>query len=148
MKVILLSHIKNLGQKGDVKEVSEGYFRNFLQPQKLAIPADQKQVQHINAQKEKQIERLENIRESAMAIKNRLENQTIILEEKVTESGTLYASISAKEISKAIEAQLKVQIPEKEIALDSHIKKIGEYVLSIKLYKDVTISLILHVKAK
>ncbi len=148
MKVILLQHIRNIGQKGDVKDVSEGYFRNFLAPQKLAITADDKQLAHIQSQKSKQNEKLEAMKESAMSVKEKINDKTITIEEKASESGKLFAALSKKEICSAIERELKVTIAEKQFELSEQIKSLGEFTIEIPLYKDISAKLRINVKAK
>lgn len=146
MKVILLSHIKGIGQKGDVKEVSDGYFHNFLAPRKLAAPATSSQVGHIHAQQAKAVERLENMKESATAVKAKVEGKTLVLTEKASEAGKLYASVHQKEIAKALREQLNVEVPEKNIEVEP-IKSIGDFAIKVNLYKDTSATLTLQVRA-
>ena len=136
MKVILLQHVKNLGQKGDVKEVAEGYFQNFLAPKKWAKPATETQVNHVHAQQAKQSEKLANMKESALSIKSRLEGQTINLVEKASDSGKLYAAIHGKELVTSIKAQLNIEIPEKSLILEA-IKTTGDFPAKADLFKGV-----------
>lgn len=146
MKIILLAHIKGLGQKGEIKEVSDGYYQNFLAPRKLAAPAVASQVSHIHAQQSKAVERLENMKESAFAVKARLEGKELTLTEKASEAGKLYASVHTKEIAKALREQLQLDVPEKNIELDA-IKATGDYPVTVKLFKDTSATFTLHVRA-
>lgn len=146
MKVILLTHVKNLGQKGEVKEVSDGYFRNLLAPRKLAVPATDKQVGHIHAQQAKAVERLENLKESANAVKERVQDKTVILSEKASEAGKLYAAIHSKEIATALKAQLGVDVPEKNISCEA-IKTTGDFTVNVQLFKDTSATFTLQVRA-
>lgn len=136
MKVILTSHIKGLGQKGDVKEVSDGYYQNFLAPRKLATIATSGKVTLVQAQKAKAVEKLENMKESAMAVKDKIDGKAVSLAEKSSDGGKLYAAIHQKEISAAIKAQLSADIPEKAINMDP-IKNTGSYTIKIDLYKEI-----------
>lgn len=136
MKVILTSHIKGLGQKGDVKEVSDGYYQNFLAPRKLATVATSGKVILVQAQKAKAVEKLENMKESALAVKEKVEGKTLVLAEKSSEGGKLYAALHQKEIRAAINAQLKADIPEKQIRMEP-IKNTGSYSVQLDLFKDV-----------
>ncbi len=145
MKVLLLNHVKGLGQKGEVKEVSEGYFLNSLAPRKLATTATANAVQHMKNQKEKAMEKLEMLKESAESIKGRLHEKTLELKERASESGKLYASVSAQEIALGIKTQFKVEIPVKSIQLEAHIKEAGTFKIRILLYKDVFADLNIHV---
>lgn len=136
MKVILTSHIKGLGQKGDVKDVSDGYFQNFLAPRKLATQATLGKVNLAQAQKAKAVEKLENIKESALAVKERIDAKTIELKEKSSESGKLYAAIHGKELRIALKTQFGADIPEKQFKMDP-IKNTGSYTIEVDLFKNL-----------
>jgi len=135
-----------MGQKGDVKEVSEGYFRNFLAPRKLAAIATGNTVAHVQAQESKATEKLENIKESAESVKSKLDGKTIEVEEKASETGKLYAAVSAKEVTQILKTELKVDVPTKQIKMET-IKEAGEYKITIDLYKGVSAEVTLNVTA-
>lgn len=147
MKVILLQNLKNIGQKGQVKDVSEGYFRNFLSPRNLAIVATDKQVAHVQVQKAKSVEKLEAMRESALSIKEKIDGKTVRVQEKASESGRLYRAVNEKIIAEAVEAQLHASIPANTIKISEHFKNLGEYKLSLSLYKDVSATINLTIEA-
>jgi len=148
MKVVLLQHVKGLGQKGEVKEVNPGYFQNFLKRQNLAREATNSAVRHVNNQKAKSIEKLKNIKESALAVKEKIEGKEVTISEKVSDSGKLYASVSPKEVGEALKGQLKASVPVKQLSVPDHIKEVGAYEVTAKLHKDVTANFILNVTAK
>ncbi|MFA5792880.1 MAG: 50S ribosomal protein L9 [Candidatus Gracilibacteria bacterium] len=137
MKAILLTHLKGVGQKGEVINVSDGYFQNFLVPRHLAIKATDSQVEHMKNQQTKAVEKLGNIKESAIAIKSRIDGKTINVKEKASESGKLYASLREKDIRQAILDELKVDVPEKQIKLKDTIKTTGTSQIEIDLFKDI-----------
>ena len=146
MKALLIANVKGLGQKGDVVETSPGYFRNFLMPQKLATSAGQTQVAHVNAQKAKATEKLENMKESAESVKSKIDGKTVEVEEKASETGKLYAAVSGKEVAEILKAELKVDVPAKQIKMDT-IKEAGEYKVTADLYKGVSAEVTLKVTA-
>lgn len=146
MKALLIAHVKGLGQKGDLKEVSDGYFQNFLRPRNLAVPATGGQVKHIHAQQAKAVEKLENLKESALAVKARVEGRELTIQERASEGGKLYAALHLKEVVSALESQLGVQVSEKAISLDP-IKNTGDYTVSLALFKGVQATVHLHVRA-
>ncbi|MFT7184100.1 MAG: large subunit ribosomal protein L9 [Oceanicoccus sp.] len=148
MKVVLLRHVKGLGQKGEVKEVNSGYFHNFLRPQKIAQEATDSAVRHIQSQKKKSVEKLENIKESAEAVKEKIEGKSVTISEKVSDSGKLYASVNVKEVAEALKEQLKVSVPAKQLRVPDHIKEVGEYEVKAELHKDVFSNFTLNVTAK
>lgn len=137
MKAILLAHVKGVGQKGEVVNVSDGYFQNFLAPRKLGIKATDSQIEHMKNQQDKAVEKLSNIKESALAIKSRIDGKTINIQEKASESGKLYAALREKDIRQAIFNELKVDVPEKQIKLKETIKVAGTSQIEIDLFKDI-----------
>lgn len=147
MKVILLQNVKGIGQKGQVVEVKDGFARNNLIPRRLAQAATGGAVKQVQDQKAKSVEKLENMKESAEAVKTKVDGKSIELTEKVADSGKLYAAVSTKEVAAAIKNQLKADVPVKAIDMDEHIKEAGEFTVNLKLFKGVTASLTLHVKA-
>jgi large subunit ribosomal protein L9 len=131
MKIILLQDIKSLGKKGDVKDVAEGYARNFLFPKKMAEVATEDKIKNVMAQKEK-----EKIEEAKNADKMRqlaviLKEKEIVLKSK-EKNGKLFGSISKKDIAENLEKE-GFNIAEEKIILASPIKKTGEYKIEIKL---------------
>ena len=147
MKVILLSHIKTVGQKGEVLNVSDGYFQNFLLPRRLAIKATDSQARHMQNQQSKAVEKLENMKESALTIKERIDGKTLNISEKAGESGKLYAAIREKEVAAAILKDLKVDLAEKHIHLSDQIKSAGSYTAEIDLFKGVKATININVTA-
>jgi large subunit ribosomal protein L9 len=147
MKALLLQNVKDLGQRGEVVNVSDGYFRNFLAPRKLAGVATKKQVSHINSQKAKAVEKLEGMKESAESVKAKIDGKTLELKEKISDAGHLYAAVSAKEVAALLKAELKVDVPAKQIKMDT-IKDLGEHKATINLHKEVTAEITLNVVAE
>ena len=148
MKVILTQHVASLGQKGEIKEVSEGYFRNMLAPRKLAVVATDKNISNLKQKKDKAVEELENMKESANAIKTKIDGKQIKLKEKVSDTGHLYAAVSQKEIKAALREILKVDIPVKQIKMDEAIKEVGSFTIRVELYKGVTAYINLNVSSE
>jgi large subunit ribosomal protein L9 len=131
MKVILLKDIENLGKKYEIKEVSDGYARNYLIPKKLAKVANEKNLKWLEKQKEKEEkkaeEELKKIQEAASAI----DGQEIIIQVKVGEDGQLYESITAQKIYEKLK-ELGFEIKRKQILLEEPIKELGEFPVKIK----------------
>lgn len=148
MKVVLLQHVKGIGQKGEVKEVNPGYFQNFLKRQNLAKEATDAVVRHVQNQKDKSVEKLENLMESAKAVQALIEGKSITIAEKVSDSGKLYAAVNVKEVAQELKSQLKASVPEKNLHLPDHIKEVGDYKIKADLYKGVAANFTLHVVAK
>lgn len=131
MQIILLQDVKNLGKKGELKNISDGYARNFLFVKKLAEIASREAVERLNLQKKKEkteeLESLEKTKKLAMELKDKL------IEIKAKgKGGKLFGSILAKDIVKAIN-NFGFDISEKSIILPAHIKEVGEYEIKIIL---------------
>ena len=144
MKIILIQDVKNLGKKGDIKEVAEGYAQNFLLPKKLAILATEDVVKIAQAEKEKAVKE-ENIKNQELRnLVDQLKNKQITLLAK-EKGGKLFGSISAKDIAEELKNQ-GLNISEEFIIIKEAIKKVGEYKIGIKLSKEIETSLSVSVK--
>jgi large subunit ribosomal protein L9 len=135
MKVILLQNIKSLGKAGDIKEISDGYARNFLLPKKLAAIATPEMIQFAEEKKTEEklaeVANLTKLRELA----GKLKGQKITMKSK-EKGGKLFGSITAKTIAAELQKE-NLAIEEKSIILDEAIKKTGEYEIKIILAPNV-----------
>lgn len=137
MKVILSENVKNVGRKGDIVNVSDGYANNFLFKNKLAVPASAGNL-NINAQeKAAEAKRIKEETEAAQKIADQLKDITLNMGVKVGENGKTFGSVGGKEISDEL-AKLGYDIDKKKIELENPIKTVGTYMVSLKLYKGVT----------
>lgn len=131
MKIILIQDVSNLGKKGDIKEVAEGYARNFLLPRKLAQLATEQTVKDAEIRRKKeaaeQEKTLENMRKLAAVWKGR----AIVLKSN-EKKGKLFGSISAKDIAQALEKE-GLNIKYDKIVLENPIKNTGNYEVEIML---------------
>lgn len=145
MKVRLLQNIKGMGQKGDIKEVSEGQARNMLFPKGLAEPATtqviNEKMQHDKKALATKIEQ-DEIKKKRHTVLN---NKNLALKSEKTPQGTLYKTITKKVISEEILKQFKVSIKEPEILLDDPIHKIGEYKVKLTCAPSETTHIIIQV---
>ncbi|MDR3582786.1 MAG: 50S ribosomal protein L9 [Candidatus Pacebacteria bacterium] len=143
MKVILLQDIKSLGKKNDIKDVSDGYARNFLLAKKLAAIATETAIAEAEAKKaeEKKADEanLQNLRELA----GKLKDKKITLKSKA-KGGKLFGSISAKDVAAELQKE-NLAVPEKSIILNEAIKKIGNYQIKIKLTEQVETNIKLEI---
>lgn len=131
MKVILLQDVKGLGKKGDLKEVAEGYGRNFLLARKLAEIATDGSVRKITDMKNKLAEKNQLDLEKTQALADSIEGMsvTIFCKEK---NGKLFGSVQAKDIASALKKE-GIIVPERSIVIENHIKELGEYEVAIRL---------------
>ena len=139
MKLILNSDVTKLGRKGDVVDVAKGYARNYLLPKNLAIVATDTNLAVAEKIQEKRLEEL------AESIKLALADAHIVIPQKSTDEGTLYAAISNSEIVEAIEKFSSFRIEENQIGSDDQVKEIGLHNIKIKLSEDVDFDVVLEV---
>jgi len=134
MKIILNQDVPNLGEEGDVCEVAEGYGRNFLLPKKLAVPYNKSTVAVFKSRKNAIEKRKEEKRQQALSLKERLEDEEIVLTMPAGESGKLFGSVTNATIMEELEKK-GVSVEKKRIEVPEHtIKQIGDYSVRVKLY--------------
>ncbi len=131
MKIILLNDINSLGKKGDIKEVADGYARNFLLPQKLAEVATELAVKKIETIKKKITEGNKKDLEKNEKLASELDGREVLIKAK-EKNGKIFGSIGAKEIAKELKKQ-KLEVGEKAIMLNEPIKDIGEKEVLVQL---------------
>jgi large subunit ribosomal protein L9 len=136
MKVIFLQDVKGQGKKGEIKEVSEGYARNFLLPKgvvQIATDGAKKSLDQITASAEK---KKEKEKDEFKALAARLSEMTIVIKAKAGEGGRLFGAITSKQIAEALELQ-KIKIDKRKIELDDPIRVLGVTKVNVKLYLDI-----------
>ncbi|MGC8616582.1 MAG: 50S ribosomal protein L9 [Desulfurella sp.] len=136
MRVVLLEDIENLGLAGDVLDVKDGYARNFLFPRKLALKATKENVKLIEEKRNSIIKRAQKRLQLEQAKKEQLDGLTIELKAKTGEGGKLFGSIGTNDIYTALKEK-QIEIDKKSIRLEDPIKQIGEYEVTIALYRDI-----------
>ena len=148
MKVILLKDVKGTGKKGEVKEVSEGYARNFLIKKGVAVEASQANMKELD-EKEKSKERKALIEyEEAVLLGKQMEEINIQIEVKAGEGGRLFGSITSKEIAEQLKKQKNLDIDKRKILMDEPIRTLGSTFVEIKLHQKVTTKIRVDVKEK
>ncbi len=133
MKVILTAEVPKLGKSGEMKNVADGYARNFLIPQKLAVPAAGgafRAWQHDIASRE---EKRKREREEAEIYANRIAGTTLTMGVKVGEGGKLYGSITAKDIADAL-GRRGIVVDRHKVDLPDPLKTLGTYKVAVKVY--------------
>ncbi len=143
MEVILREHIDNLGRRGEVVKVADGYARNYLLPRKLALLAtesNKKQIERERAKFEAREAEEKVVAETAAA---KVAGIEVEIARKVGETDALYGSVTTADIAEALMAK-SIEVDRRKIQLHEPIKKLGEYDVPVRLHRDVTA----HVKVR
>lgn len=145
MKVILSEDVKTLGKKGEVVEVNDGYARNFLLKTKKGIEATPANLNNLKLKKANDEKIAKENYEAAKELGAQLTASPVTLCIKTGGSGKLFGAISSKEIAAAVAEQHNLTVDKKKIVLDEPIKELGTHTVKVKLHKDVTAELTVHV---
>ena len=138
MEVVLLEDVKALGKKGQIVKVNDGYARNFILPKKLGIEATSKNLNDLKLQKANADKIAAEQLQAAKDLAADLAEKSITLSIKAGEGGKAFGSVSSKEITKAIQDQLGMEIDKKKLVLPEPLKTFGTHEVPIKLHRDVT----------
>ena len=137
MKVMLTKDIENVGIAGEIKDVADGYGRNFLIPRKLAVvagkgvEAEAKRIQQAGARREAKE------RDEAQALAERIGNKTVVVRLKVGGEDKAFGAITNEDIAVALRQQQQVDVDRRKIDLKEPIKQLGEHVVPLRLHRDV-----------
>ena len=147
MKIILTDNIVRVGVKGDLVDVKSGYFRNYLDPQGLAVKATKENMEELEKMREQlKKEEAEN-RKAAEALKEKIEALTVEQKVRVGEDGKLFGSVTNKDIAEAL-ANQGIEIDRKRIEEVEKIDGLGEFVINARLYEGVNAELKVNVVAE
>lgn len=147
MKVLLQQEVAGLGHKGEVKEVSEGYARNFLLAQNKAVLATAENLQNWEAEKNKIAHQIENQKKELKKIASRLQGMTLEFEEKTDEKGQLFGGVSSAQLAATL-SKIGLVIEKNQIVLDKAFKKIGKYPVKIKLAQGIEAEIKVNIKSQ
>ena len=137
VKVVFLEDVPNVAETGEVKEVADGYARNFLIPKKLAVLADSKAAQLVEARLKKKA-RLQAETEAEMReLARQLEGQEVVLKARAGAKDRLYGSITNADIAEELEKGAGLVVDKRKIELDEPIHELGSYEIDIRLTKDI-----------
>lgn len=137
MKIILKQDVPNLGQAGDVEEVADGYARNYLIPQGMAVRATKGALRDFEHRQKVQANKHKRMKKGAEALARRLTAQTLTFEVKVGETGQLYGSITTGDIAEALQEEIGEEIDRHDIPLSEPIREVGEHYVPVHLMEDV-----------
>ena len=147
MKVILTDNIVRVGVKGDLVDVKPGYFRNYLNPQGLAVEANKKNMAELEEMQAKLKEEEAQNRKEAEELKEKIEALTLTQTVNVGEDGKLFGSITNKDLAEAL-AEKGIEIDRKRIEDVEKIEGTGEFTLNVRLYPEINADLKVEVVAE
>lgn len=137
MKVILLDDVTKVGRRGEVREVSDGYARNYLIPKKLALSAtagNLKNLEHIKTQQDAKASR---VKADAEILRDRIEALNYAERRQASEEGKLFGSVTSQDIVEFLE-QHKIKVERRRVMLDEPVRTLGETPVTIRLHPEVT----------
>ena len=138
MKVVFLQDVPKVAKAGDVKEVSDGYSRNYLLPRKLAVLATPAELKNVELQRQANVRREVRTEQEAEAFAKVLQDTTVVLKMRAGTKEKLYGSVTSADIAKEIKRLTKQEVDKRKIELAEPIRELGGHQVSIKLTKDVT----------
>ncbi len=137
MEVILTKDVDKLGKAGSVVKVKDGFARNLLFPKKLAVQVTRGNLKNLEAEKQKVLQGLEQKKQEALAIKERLDKLSLTIPATAQDEESLYGSVTAQDISSALKEE-GIEIDKNLIILDEPIKALGVYEISVKLHPEIS----------
>ncbi len=145
MKIILMDTVADLGQKGDVVDVADGYARNYLLPKSLAVKASRGALKQADALRVAREEAERKAREELDRLKSMLVGTRVVIAARAGDEGKLFGSISNGDVSEAIKRFIGVEVDRKKIQIEEPIRSIGLHEVKITLHPEVSFPLSLDV---
>ncbi len=147
MEIILKEDVINLGYKGDILKVKDGYGRNFLIPQRKAILATESAKKMLAEDLKQRAHKLERIKNDAQEIGDKVKDITLIVGAKTSSTGKIFGAVGPIQIAEAFE-KAGFTVDRKVIVLKDPVKEIGSYKVTLKLHKEVTVEVAFDVVAE
>jgi len=144
MEVILREEIDNLGRRGDVVKVAPGYARNYLLPKRLAVAANESNKKIVEQEKQAYLRRESKEIGDANDLAKMMATVEVTIAQKAGENDQLFGSVTSQDISAALE-RAGYTIDRRKVSLAEPIKALGDYIVSVKLHREVTVELPVHV---
>ena len=137
MKLVLTQDVAKVGKIGDVKEVADGYARNFLLPRGMAVEATNAQLKRLQEQRAQEKKREDKNRAQLQALADRLTGAAVTFAMRVGEGGKLYGSISSKDVGDALEEQAKIVVDRRHVELEEPIRTLGTHQVAVRVASDL-----------
>ncbi len=137
MKVMLIKDVETVGRAGDIKDVADGYGRNFLLPRKLAVPAGSGAEAEAKRLRDAAAKREAKSRDEAQALADEIGDRTVVVRLKVGAEDKAFGSVTNQDIAVALKQQHQVDIDRHKIELKEPIKQLGEHKVELRLHREV-----------
>ena len=144
MEVILREEVENLGRRGDLVKVASGYARNFLLPQRLAVTATESNKKIVEQEKQAYLRRDAKEVGGANELAKMMSNVSLTIAQKAGENDHLFGSVTAQDIATLLEKQ-GYAIDRRKVHLEEPIKTLGDFKVAVRLHRDVTVEIPVHV---
>ena len=141
MKVILQADVKNVGAKGDIVNVADGYGRNFLLPRKLAVEANVANINTAKVNAENKKRRAQQDADEAKLLGAQLEKISVRIPIKLGKDGKLFGSVGGSDVAKALKENHGLNVDKRKISIVDEISSIGTYEAIIKLHPDTSVNM-------
>src|SRR3990172_5917126 len=147
MKVVFMEEVEGTARVGEVKNVADGFARNYLLPRRLAAPATDHYVAIAQARAEKEARRQERLDEEAQVhLIPQMEGRSVTIEVRVGEQGKLFGSVTARDIAELLQAETGIELEHKQIALRQPIRDLGAHEVVVKLTRNVHTPVVVNVE--
>jgi large subunit ribosomal protein L9 len=147
MRIVLRDDVDNLGKKGEVVDVADGYARNYLVPRGLALKASAGSQKQADAMVRNRAARERRERENAEALAAQFSGRTISIKARAGGEGRLFGSVTTSDIAEAVQKQTGAEIDRRKLALDEPLKELGGVDVQIRLHPDVVATVHVEVEA-
>ena len=138
MKVMLIKDVQNVGLAGDVKEVADGYGRNFLIPRRMAVLAGRGAEAEARRLREATAKREAKERDDAQELADTIDNKTVVVRLKVGAEDKVFGAITNDDVATALRLQHQVEVDRRKIDIKDPLKQLGEHQVPLRLHRDVT----------
>jgi|LSQX01.1.fsa_nt_gb large subunit ribosomal protein L9 len=145
MKVIFLKDVDNTGKKGEVKEVTSGYARNYLLPNGLAVEATPGHLRQIRAQEESRARKTSKEIMAARDLAAKISGKTVSIKAKSGDEGRLFGSVMPADLAAALLSE-GIKVDKRKIEFTEHIKSLGSYTAQIRLHPEVSVKVTVNVE--
>lgn len=148
MKVVLTQEVKGLGAPGQIKDVADGYARNYLLPQGLATIATPGAIKEVEQRQAAEHKRQAKLDEEMRSVGKKMDGTTVKVRSKVGEGGKLYGSITTQDVAEALEKQAGQTVDRRKIEIEEPIRHVGEYKIPVRLSRNVVANINLVVEGE